>query len=743
MKKIISILTIALFAGNLVLAPALTARADASFDSWDASASGTDVVLSITGSMGQYDTWYSGRIEVAGAKEPLNAILFNSDNDKALDGWSHTINGSGVEKTVEADGDIQHISVTVSVPTDYFSGDTAELSFNGETKSLSLSSEAETNGKDPETKPSEESGSNSESTGDSEGKTDPTEETKTPESSDETGDKESTDGTGDKGSDTKTGTETGSEDTKAETETGKGNTKTPLTPNVTGQISIDGESYDWANVSALSSSSNLISSWKAARDTDGNVYLIFTGQQNTQWAAAPLASEQLTITRNGKADTFLLSTLNGKLNTTPGVTFAEQKKASHNFSAPYNMEIMFPASYFEDSAATIQAAGTSVSIDSLPVLDGTPVEAPAPTKYEGITIDGDFTDWAPVAKSAASDPNQGLESVAAVWDGDSLYIYIKEVQGSLGAYHAGSHSNGKFALTTDCGYTQLIQFNYDGTISSSISGISAEHVGSEWEIAIPTSGIASYKQSVSFGLYLADPMLSGITNMNSSSSGSGIKKFTNIVYDGNFSDWTYYPHTVIEYDTPGTQETIVDGEGALYSSGDTLYGHVYTQMADHTQEGGGEFTQAVTFNLNGTTFYPRFFIADSNGNIKTWDPKNLPAGDYTLYIVDIAKGYDGITNISQMDGSDPWGRNILGQMKVSLSSGRDECEFYLDYEALAQHYNCDATDFKEVTAQFGRIGNEELYTAGASSGPWGGVLLSIGSALGVLAFRRKKRFAAA
>lgn len=732
MKKIISLFIIVLFAGNLILAPALTARAEAPFDSWDVSLSGTDVVFFITGSMDKNQGWYAGRIEVAGAKEPLNAILFNSNNDKALDAWSGAINGSSVVKTAEVDGNIMYFSVTVSVPTDYFTGDTAELSFNGETKSLSLSSGTDTKGNDSETKPSEESGSNSESTGDSEGKTDPADETKNSEASDGTGDKKSTDGSEDKNSDTKT-----------ETETGKGNTKTPLTPNVSGQISIDGESYDWANVSALSSSSNLISSWKAARDTDGDVYLIFTGQQNTQWAAAPLASEQLTITQNGKADTFLLSTLNGKLNTTPGVTFAEQKNASHNFSAPYNIEIMFPASYFEDSAAVIEAAGTSASIDSLPVLDGTPVEAPAPTKYEGITIDGDFTDWAPVAKSAASDPNQGLESVAAVWDGDSLYIYIKEVQGSLGAYHAGSHSNGKFALTTDCGYTQLIQFNYDGTISSSISGISSKHVGSEWEIAIPTSGIASYKQSVSFGLYLADPMLSGITNMNSSSSGTTIKKFSNIVYDGNFSDWTYYPHTVIEYDTPGTQETIVDGEGALYSSGDTLYGHVYTQMADHTQEGGGEFTQAVTFNLNGTTFYPRFFIADSNGNIKTWDPKNLPAGDYTLYIVDIAKGYDGITNISQMDGSDPWGRNILGQMKVSLSSGRDECEFYLDYEALAQHYNCDATDFKEVTAQFGRIGHEELYTAGASSGPWGGVLLSIGSVLGVFAFRRKKRLAAA
>ena len=36
-----------------------------------------------------------------------------------------------------------------------------------------------------------------------------------------------------------------------------------------------------------------------------------------------------------------------------------------------------------------------------------------------------------------------------VWDGDTVYIYIEEKPGTLGAYNAGTHGNGKYEILSD------------------------------------------------------------------------------------------------------------------------------------------------------------------------------------------------------------------------------------------------------------------------------------------------------
>ena len=78
-----------------------------------------------------------------------------------------------------------------------------------------------------------------------------------------------------------------------------------------------------------------------------------------------------------------------------------------------------------------------------------------------------------------------------------------------------------------------------------------------------------------------------------------------------------------------------------------------------------------------------------------------------------------------------------------MGGDKDEMEFYIDLKQVAvflSHYSnttIEASDFKMIEAQFGRIGNEYLSTAGTSSGPYMGVLLAMGVSLVVLLKKRR------
>lgn len=60
-------------------------------------------------------------------------------------------------------------------------------------------------------------------------------------------------------------------------------------------------------------------------------------------------------------------------------------------------------------------------------------------------------------------------------------------------------------------------------------------------------------------------------------------------------------------------------------------------------------------------------------------------------------------------------------MIINIGNTKDECEFYLDLEKVADKLGCDASDFKQIDAQFGRLGQQWITTAGASSGAWLGL----------------------
>lgn len=94
--------------------------------------------------------------------------------------------------------------------------------------------------------------------------------------------------------------------------------------------------------------------------------------------------------------------------------------------------------------------------------------------------------------------------------------------------------------------------------------------------------------------------------------------------------------------------------------------------------------------------------------------------------------------LCQLDPHD----TLYGRMMVTISEGKDECEFYLDLDKLAAKFGMDANEFKTLAAQFGRIGQEWLIIAGASSGSWIGVGLSCAAVAGVWLWRKKREEAA-
>ena len=275
----------------------------------------------------------------------------------------------------------------------------------------------------------------------------------------------------------------------------------------------------------------------------------------------------------------------------------------------------------------------------------------------------------------------------------------------------------------------------DGAMDG-VDGVDCRHVGNQWEIAVPKSALPAYNKTISFGLYRSEPFISGTANIKDDGS-SDDKIIYDIRYDGLYGDWEYYPHTTIQYSTAGTHHNMVDSAGALFSNGSTVLGHVYTVMPEHLNEAGGEFTQAVTFKFNDSynqVLYPRFVTVDEQGNIN-WNPKRdgLSDGTYEFYMFDTS-AWGTSKNINELNDADI----CYGKMIVTVGSNRDECEFYFNLDKVAQKLGCDVSDFKQISAQFGRLGQEWINTAGASSGAWLGLFICIAGTCGVVVYKKKK-----
>ncbi len=529
---------------------------------------------------------------------------------------------------------------------------------------------------------------------------------------------------------------------------------------VNGSITVDGILSDWAEVTERKASG--ADSWKVAFSPDGGtLYFSYTGSAETEWDygfasnnnsfkftyADGTAGEDAALSINAWQGGALVK--NAMWGDVQGASVAVINEANGNNPGPYTVEFAVPASFFHNLDFIVEFGGTSIGSAKIQKVNGNPVAVEAQPVYTGITIDGNYSDWAAVAKADTLCPNDQhkgcLSQAAAVYDGDWLYLYIKDGTGS-NASGAGTHSNGKYAIKSDLGYETDIQLSTAPAVSG-VDGAQVAYVGSEWEIAIPKNQLPKYKESLTFGFYEGDVIVSDIVNLQPDHENNLENLFNGIIYDGFYEDWEDYGHSTIEYATAGSQESQVDAKGALYSSKDKLFAHVVTEMPQHLQEAGGEFTAAVTiaFNQkqsdlqNGTydykmAFYPRFVTVDAGGNIN-WDPQlsGLPEGTYEYYIAS-TDAWHTSTNISNLNEMD----QLYGKMMMTVGKdGKDEMEFYLELPMISKKLGVHETDLKEIAGQFGRIGQQWIYTAGTSTGPIMGVTLCIATAGLILWYKKK------
>ncbi len=431
-------------------------------------------------------------------------------------------------------------------------------------------------------------------------------------------------------------------------------------------------------------------------------------------------------------------------------------------------EAFIPAEVMPEGDFTLKCNTASFDFTAAAARDAEGGEAsPTPEPvYEGIVIDGDFDDWAAVP-SYEIDDGRGystVDHVSVVWDGDTVYILLSAEGDGAGNGNwtsvtgAGTHGNGQYAITTDLGRTLLVQPVVDASGNPAVAGIDGgkaavnnkEWTGAPhlWELSIPASELPEYLETINFGFYMSEPTVTGIVDMQGGQN--GVDPFgADVEIDGKYNDWVGYPHTLIQYDHQGIQHHEVDGEAALWSDDGYLYGHVVTEHPDHLDEKGSEYLAAISIAFNGDrehkdtpdkgNFYPRILAIDDQGNVTDFyktvnEGHQLPNGTHTFYIFDTRT--DPIKQFGHTDENGVWHdptaaeliENAFGQMKVTVNGEKDDMEFYLDLAKVADYIGQDGdTAFKTIEAQFGRIGQQWVTTAGTPTGPIVGVALAVGA----------------
>lgn len=156
--------------------------------------------------------------------------------------------------------------------------------------------------------------------------------------------------------------------------------------------------------------------------------------------------------------------------------------------------------------------------------------------YYGITIDGDFSDWDGVIKYDCLSESSDVNSVAMVWDGDWVYVYMDEVQQNSASWSSDHwNTHGQFNIKTDLGYVLVISVKDNGKAGNIIEVTdvetgkvyNADNGGiqvafnsdySVWgapsltEIAIPSSLLPQYSSTINFGYYLGHNIVKDVAD---------------------------------------------------------------------------------------------------------------------------------------------------------------------------------------------------------------------------------------
>ena len=500
---------------------------------------------------------------------------------------------------------------------------------------------------------------------------------------------------------------------------------------------VDGNVSEWANVTLQPSSSSQVVQWAVVKDSK-TVYFYVQQRGGNQYGM-PIDQTVMKLTyANGITDNrnevrfvALDRTLKDKYYGTIANTSFEYTPS--DTANCYDVEFSLPLSYFADEYFTLEYCGTEVASKDIQKVGD--IEKPVATEavYNGIKIDGSFQDWAAVAKTDVN--NDVLEKAAMVFDGDQVYIYLKEssTSESNGSGWSGSHNNGKFTLLTDTGRNTTFTLQ-NGAIQG-IEGAKVKFSNHQYEISIPASALKQYKKTISFGYYMADEMLiKDVANLKGEQS-SDDKKFSGITYDGMYGDWDYYPHHLIQYATAGASDSQTDAEAALYTDDSVLYGHVKSYINRNGYE-MGQF--AIRFNEKEANTLPLgMMLVNKDGTLdKSPDLTSLAPGTYEFYLGDYRSGRN-VEDVEALENG-KYKEPIFGKAYLTIGSSFDEMEYTIDLKAAADYFGLNESDLKLIQAKYHRIGQEWVSIAGTSSGPLMGISLCGLSVLAVLGYRRKK-----
>ena len=388
-------------------------------------------------------------------------------------------------------------------------------------------------------------------------------------------------------------------------------------------------------------------------------------------------------------------------------------------------------------------------------------------QYQGITIDGKFSDWDSVVKyDFSKQKNSHVNYGAIVWDGDWIYIYLEEERAHSSTW-SGNNSSGNFVITLKNNIDVVISITdkeqqngnkvsvsntSTGTVLTTENGgikiaydkdYYTEGLPSLMEIAIPASILPEDTASISFGYYLYDPVIKDVANLHpTGGQGGDIEENdgSKIKIDGYFNDWLNYPHQTIEYDTQGAHHNFADAHGAIYQkSAKTVYVHAKT---NDFMEGppdyydGNQFLE-ITVYLAGRRTTMVACLVDENGNIdwnSSENDKHYAKGKYKFALFE-QSGWHQTKNMNNIDPHD----TFYGYQYLVVNDRVDETEFSIDTKALAKHLGLDLTQSAELKVYFHRVGQEPLIASGISTGPIFTLALTTVAAGSYYVFTRRKR----
>lgn len=504
-------------------------------------------------------------------------------------------------------------------------------------------------------------------------------------------------------------------------------------------ITVDGNPKEWEGIPTYTSSDGNVTKWAVAQN-DQYVYFYVQENGGNEWGL-PITNTRISIayadgTSNDRSNSVgfagMLSLKDSFYGDLGGALTAF---AASDEKDKYEIEFAIPQSFFANHDYTLTYCGTSISSKNITALNTIEEYVEKDPVYSGITVDGNFSDWKAVEKTQVNDGC--IIEAAVVFDGDWVYIYLKD-GGNNQAFSGGERNSGVYELKTDTGRRTSFLLRQDGI--QGIEGAQLSYSNGNYEMAIPASALKEFKSTICFGYCQMTPMISGITNMQGGGNIDG--SFTGITVDGNYGDWADYPHTLIQYSTNGAYGD--DADGALYVNNNVLYGHVKTYKYATEKNPYNPITIRFNESDNQTiSFY--FITVDGNGNIN-WDPAMDTSGSAAKYYLVDVKGWHGAATLSELEASS-YGNKILGEAYIRMGGGSDtEIEYQIDLEKLAEYisnsdvhnYKLAATDMKVIEAQYINIGTEWIKTAGTSSGPVAGIVLSMSVVACVLAYRRRK-----